>query len=280
MTDMNPDYQYGQQPTPPSPQMPQPSQQPLNQAQPLQQQQYQQPAQQPQQPGQQPMSGYAPFPPANNFISPGKPSKKWFVLSLIFIFTTLVALGLGGWALYNYFDQKDNVDAKVSTAVTSAVKDRADKDAAAFLEKEKQPNRQFAGPEDYGRVSFDYPKTWSVYVDKDASSGDTYSAYFNPASVPPVKATTQYSLRLTIEQKDYENVIKSYDNLVKNGKLTATAAKADSTDGTRFEGNFTDDIRGMAVIFKLRDKTVTLRSDAETFRGDFDALVNSITFNK
>jgi hypothetical protein len=260
MTDMNPDFQYGQQPTQPPTQMPQPSPQPVGQ------------------PQQQP--GYAPFPPANNFIAPGKPSKKWFVLSLIFIFTTLVALGLGGWALYNYFDQKDNVDAKVSTAVTVAEKKLGDKNAADFLEKEKQPNRLFAGPDDYGRVSFEYPKTWSIYVDKDTSSGDTYSAYFNPVSVPPVKNTTQYALRLTIEQKDYENVIKSYDNLVKNGKLTATAVKADSADGTRLEGNFTDDIRGMAVVFKIRDKTVTLRSDAETFRGDFDALVNTITFNK
>ncbi|MDB5163183.1 MAG: hypothetical protein JWN28_791 [Candidatus Saccharibacteria bacterium] len=256
MTDMNPDFQYGQQP----PQMPQPNVPPVAPV--------------------SPQPSYTPQPPVNNYMTPPKPSKKWFVLSIVFITTTLLALGAGGWALYNYFDQKDNVDAKVSTAVTSAVKERADKDAAAFLQKEKQPNRQFAGPDDYGRLSFDYPKTWSIYVDKDTSSGDTYAAYFNPVSVPPVKADTQYALRVTIEQKDYEKVIASYDNLVKDGSLTATAAKADATDGTRLEGSFTKDIRGIAVIFKIRDKTVTLRTDAETFRGDFDALVSTITFNK
>jgi hypothetical protein len=256
MTDMNPDFQFGQQP----PQMPQPTPPPV--APPA------------------PQLNYAPQQPVNNYITPPKPSKKWFVLSIVFITTTLLALGAGGWALYNYFDQKDNVDAKVSTAVTSAVKTQADKDAAAFLEKEKEPNRLFAGPDDYGRLAFNYPKTWSIYVDKDASSGNTYSAYFNPVSVPPVKTDTQYALRVTIEQKDYEKVIASYDSLVKKGDLAATAVKADATDGTRLEGNFTKDIRGIAVVFKIRDKTVTLRTDAETFRGDFDALVSTITFNK
>ncbi len=264
MTDMNPDFQYGQPTQPPQPQQPP--------------QPYQQPVSQLPQPQQPPM--YAPAPPVNNYIAPPAPSKKWLIIAIIFIITTLIALGLGGWALYNYFDQKDNVDAKVSTAVTAAVKERADKDAAAFLEKEKQPNRQFAGPDDYGRVAFDYPKTWSIYVDKDTTSGGTYSAYFNPVSVPPISMTTQYALRVTIEQKDYDRVIATYNRLVQSGKLTATAAKADSTDGTRLEGNFTDDIRGMAVIFKLRDKTVTIRSDAETFREDFNALINTVTFNK
>lgn len=267
---MNPDFQFGQQPQPV-----QPTQPPT----PYTQQGI------PQIPQQQP--GYAPVgqpptgqPPVNNYIIPGKSSKKWLILTIVFITTTLAAAGVGVWAYMNYLDQKDNTDAKISTAVTAGVKERADKDAADFLEKEKQPNRQFAGPDDYGRLSFDYPKIWSIYVNKDASASDTYEAYFNPVSVPPVKANTQYALRVIIEQKDVEKVIATYDGLVKKGDLKTSAVKADGTDGTRLEGNFTKDIRGMAVVFKIRDKTVTIRSDAETFRGDFDALVSTITFNK
>jgi len=261
MTDMNPDFQYGQ-----------PTQQPTQPISPFPQQGV------PQAPTQQ--IGYAPLPPVNNFIPAQKPSKKWLIIAVIFIVTTVLALGAGGWALYNYFDQKDNVDAKVSVAVIDAVKVQADKDAADFLEKEKQPNRQFAGPDDYGRLSFDYPKTWSIYVDQDATSGDRYVSYFNPVSVPPVSDKTQYALRVTIEQKDYEKVLAGYDSLVKKGDLKSSAVKADGTDGTRLEGNFTKDIRGSAVVFKIRDKTVTVRTDAETFRGDFDALIETITFNK
>lgn len=257
---MNPDFQFGQQPQPVAPTPP---------TNPYAQQGY------PQNVASQPTQ-----PPVNNYVIPPKPSKKWLILAIVFIATTLAALGGGVWAYTNYLDQKENTDAKISTAVTTGVKDQADKDAANFLEKEKQPNRQFVGPDDYGRLAFDYPKTWSVYVNKDTSSGNTFEAYLNPASVPPVKSTTQYALRVTIVQQDVENVLASYDSSVKRGDLKATAIKADGTDGTRLDGNFTKDIRGMAVVFKIRDKTVTIRSDAETFRGDFDALVSTITFNK
>jgi hypothetical protein len=271
MTDMNPDFQFGQQPQPDRLTQP---------GTPYTQQGV--PQIPPQQPGYAPQSSYAPAgqPPMNNYVIPGKSSKKWAILTVVFITTTLAAIGGGVWAYMNYLDQKNNTDAKISTAVTTAVKNQADKDAASFLEKEKQPNRQFAGPDDYGRLAFDYPKTWSVYVNKDTSNGGTYEAYFNPAAVPPVKADTQYALRVIIQQNDVERVLDSYDNLVKKGDLKATSMKADGTDGTRFEGNFTKDIRGMAVIFKIRDKTVTIRSDAETFRTDFDALISTITFNK
>jgi len=204
----------------------------------------------------------------------------WLILGITFIATTVIAAGVMTWALINYFDQKDNVDTKVATAVSVAKKEQADIDEAKFLQRDKEPNRQFAGPEDYGRLVFDYPKTWSVYIDKDATTGTTYSAYLNPVAVPSVSNTKQYALRVLIEQKDYENVIASYESLVKKGDLKSSAVKADSQDGTRLDGAFSKDVRGSAVIFKIRDKTVTIRSDADTFRTDFDKLITTITFNK
>lgn len=205
---------------------------------------------------------------------------KWLIISIVFIITTIAAIGVMVFALVNYFDQKNNVDTKVSTAVATAKKEQADADEAKFTERDKEPNRQFVGPEDFGRLSFDYPKTWSVYIEKDVTSGDIYQAYLNPIAVPPVTTTQQYALRVTIETKDYDAVVSSYQSLVKKGDLKSSAVKADSQDGSRLDGNFTKDIRGSAVIFKIRDKTVTIRTDADTFKGDFDALIATITFNK
>jgi len=205
-------------------------------------------------------------------------ANTWLILSIVFIVTT-VGLGIAfAWALMNYFDQKDNVDTKVSTAVTSAVKTQADKDAATFEAAEKKPNRQFAGPEDFGALSFDYPKTWSTYIDKDASSG-SFHAYLNPVSVPPISEKTQYALRVTIETKSYDTVLGTYSSLVKKGDLKSSIVKIDEVDSTRLDGNFTKDIRGSAVIMKIRDKVVTIRTDADTFKPDFDALVATIKFN-
>lgn len=231
---------------------------------------------------QPPVGGYAQpqpqsTPPPKSY-SPK--ARMWMILSFVFIFTTLGLGGLSVWAAMNYYDQKNNVDIKVDDAVSKAVKDQSDKDAAAFLEKEKQPNRQFAGPDDYGRLSFDYPKTWSVYEAKDATKGGTYEVYLNPGVVPPIDAAQQYALHVTIENKDYDKVLDGYKNAVQKGELRSTGVTVYEQEGARLEGNFTKDIRGMAVIFKIRDKTVTIRSDAETFRGDFDALIKTITFNK
>ncbi|MFZ1250707.1 MAG: hypothetical protein WAR37_04655 [Candidatus Microsaccharimonas sp.] len=255
---MNPEQPY-------QPQQPQPQYQPAPQpvAQPV-----------PQQP---PMYSYGPAPAAPR---PHRQSKLWLILTFVFILTTLSSAGFAVYAYLQYKDQKDNVDSKISNAVALAVKEQADKDAADFLEKEKEPNRQFVGPDDYGRVSFDYPKTWSVFEAKDATQGSTYEAYFNPGTVPPISSEQQYALHMTIEDKDYDKVIDSYKALVTKGDLVSSSVKADDQNGTRLDGSFNKNIRGFAVIFKIRDKTVTIRSDAETFKGDFEALIQTITFNK
>jgi len=193
-----------------------------------------------------------------------------------------LALVAAIWGIVNYMDQKTNVDGKVADAVTLAKKQQADSDDAKFQASEKQPNREFVGPDDYGRLTFSYPKTWSVYVDKDGTSGTTYQAYLNPVSVPPVSSssTEQYALRITIEQRDYATVLASYGDLVKKGTLRSSAFTVDGSNGTRLDGNFTKDIRGSAVIFKIRDTTLTMRTDADTFDTDFNALIATIKFNQ
>jgi hypothetical protein len=200
------------------------------------------------------------------------------IIGLVILF--LAAGSAAIWAYINYNEQKTNVDGKVSLAVVEAKKTQGDADEAKFAEREKEPNRAFVGPDDYGRLTFDYPKTWSVYVANDVSKGGTFQAYLNPVTVPPVSETQQYSLRVTIEQKDYDQVVKSYQDLVKSGKLSSSATSANGNNGTRLDGNFTKDIRGSAVIYKIRDKTVTLRTDADTFKPDFETLIKTLNFNQ
>lgn len=204
----------------------------------------------------------------------------WMMATIGLIILSVALSGFGIWSFMNYSDQKTNVDTKVSAAVAAAKKSQADTDEAKFTEREKQPNRQFVGPDDYGRVTFDYPKTWSVYISKDASGGGNYEAYLNPITVPPVATSQQFALRLVIQQLDYDKVVSSFDSLVKNGSLKSSNIKANGVNGVRLDGSFTKDIRGVEVIFKIRDKTLTLRTDANTFLNDFDALVQTIKFNQ
>lgn len=195
----------------------------------------------------------------------------------------ILVLGAGSaaiWAYVNYNEQKTNVDGKVDLAVAEAKKAQGDVDEAKFAEREKEPNREFVGPDDYGRLSFMYPKTWSAYIANDVTKGSgTYEAYLNPITVPPVSPTQQYALRVLIEEKDYGQVVGSYDALVKKGDLKSSATSANGQNGTRIDGSFTKNIRGSAVIYKVRDKTITLRTDADTFKPDFENIIKTIKFN-
>lgn len=207
-------------------------------------------------------------------------SHTWMILGISFIGISLIVGVAAILALMNYLDQKNNFDTTIAAAVSLAQKEQADADEAKFAEREKAPNRQFAGPDDYGRLTFDYPKTWSVYVNEDGSgNGDTYEAYLNPVTVPPVNKDTRYALRVTIEQVGFDEVISDYDKDVEEGNLKSSSVTINGTGATRLDGQFTDDIRGSAVIFKIRDKTVTIRSDADTFKKDFNKIIGTIDYN-
>lgn len=202
------------------------------------------------------------------------------IIAIIGLIVLVLATGSAAiWAYVNYNEQKTDVDGKIALAVAKGKKDQGDADEEKFAEREKEPNRQFVGPDDFGRLTFDYPKTWSVYVDNDGSDGPMYGAYINPIVVPPVNPNQQYALRVTIEQKDFDQVVKSYEALVKKGDLRTSATTANGHNGTRLDGNFNKNIRGSAVLYKIRDKTVTVRTDADTFKPDFEKLIKTIDFN-
>lgn len=204
----------------------------------------------------------------------------WMITAIGLIVAFLAVGSLAIWIFFNYQDQKNNVDTKVGEAVAIAKKEQADEDEIKFAAREKEPNREFTGPDDYGRLAFMYPKTWSVYVAKEvARAGGVYEAYLNPITVPPVSADQQFATRVLIETKNYDEVLKQYEQKITKGELRSSTFNANGENGVRIDGTFSENIRGSAVIFKLRDKVVTIRTDADFFKPDFDALIATIKFN-
>ncbi len=200
---------------------------------------------------------------------------------ILLAFALVMCIGLAIWLFMQYTDQKNNVDARIDSHVAEAVLKANEASDKKFAEREKEPNRQFVGPDDYGRLTFSYPKTWSLYVASDAAKGGTYEAYLNPVYVPPTTVSGQrFAARVEITDVDFDKTIARYDALVKKGDLSSSTVSANGQNGTRLDGSFTKDIRGSAVFFKLRDKTVSLYTDAETFKPDFNALVQTVGFNQ
>lgn len=187
--------------------------------------------------------------------------------------------GFGVWSFTSYLDHKNNVDTKVAAAVTKAKAAQAVELEKDFVEREKQPYTKFNGPDDLGHVTFDYPKTWSVYVAKNGSDGD-FEAYLNPGTVPAVNTTQPYATRVIVDNKEYDDSLKSYESLVKSGKLRSSPVTVNGFTGVRLDGAFSSQREGSSVIFKVRDKTLLVSTDASAFRADFDnVIVKSLDFN-
>ena len=196
-------------------------------------------------------------------------------ISLIVLFIAAGSFAI--WSFVNYSDQKNNVDTKVSLAVAEARKIQSETDEAKFAEREKEPRREFVGPSEYGRLTFDYPKTWSVYVENDGSDRSAYKAYLHPVTVPPLgNGNTRIAMRVTIENQDYDQVLSNYSYAVQEGNLRTSNVEVNGNNGVRLDGAFSENIRGSLVLLRVRDKTVSLRTDADTFKPDFDKILKTV----
>ncbi|MEO5690924.1 MAG: hypothetical protein ABIQ64_01940 [Candidatus Saccharimonadales bacterium] len=196
------------------------------------------------------------------------------------VLTGLMVLVLTGatiWLFMGYTDYKSNSDQKVATAVASAKKDQQELDEKSFFEKEKLPTRIYTGPADLGSISFQYPRTWSVYVGKQVAG---LEVYLHPDVVPPVSNTQPFATRIVVEDKAYDAVLKAYDSLVKKGDLRSNPVTIEGFSGIRLDGKFTKEREGSVVVFKVRDKTLTVATDASAYRGDYDnTILKSLKFN-
>ena len=174
------------------------------------------------------------------------------------------------------------IDAAVASAVNEAIYKTQEEDLAKFNEEEKYPYRSFAGPADYGQLSFEYPKTWSVYIASDASKGGDYQAYLNPLEVNPVSNNTVNSLRVTIRDKAYDDVAAEYQRYVErnDSNLSAEATEVFGTTAIKYVGQIPNtELYGVVVIFKIRDKTAILQTDAMPFLDDFNNVLGTVKFN-
>ena len=175
-----------------------------------------------------------------------------------------------------------NYESDKGLAVAEAVKAKQDDLEKEFAEREKLPFYSFTGPSDYGSISFQYPKTWSVYVESDGVDNSDYKAYFRPSQVDPIKnKNSRYALRFSILNRQYDTVQKNYETKVKNGKMTSSIFNADGNNitGIRYEGEIEKEINGVVILVKVNDKTAVFQMDAEAYRTDFENLVQGLRRN-
>ena len=224
-------------------------------------------------------------PPRPDLTAEPKKNNRDLIKTIVIIVVSLIAatfIGLFIWIFIKNQDASTNLESQIDIAVADAVDEQTKKLEIEFAEREKNPYKIFSGPEDYGLLSFEYPKTWSLYVAKDASDGKNYEAYFNPDQVEPISDDTINALRVIIRNDTYDKVLAEYQKAMekKDSNLTVSSVTFNGIDGTKYSGTIPDtELNGYIVIFKIRDKTVILQTDSILFESEFNTLLETVTFN-
>ena len=209
--------------------------------------------------------------------------KTILIIALSLVSVTFIGLFI--WMFIQFSTAREDVDGQIADAVMIAVDENTTKLESEFAEREKYPLKTFAGPADYGALTFEYPKTWSVYVARDAANGGDFEAYFNPVEVKEVSNEEIYSLRLAIRDRAFDDVVGEYQRALEGPEpslvLNSVMIGKDSNiNANRYTGKIPNtEHNGIIVIFKIRDKTVIMQTDSVLFEKDFNALISSVRFN-
>ncbi len=236
------------------------------------------------------MNPQQPLPPTPQLTLP-KPSKKPLIAAIILGVLLIASLAFGYWAFSGRQDYKNNTDKKVSAAVAAAQTAQAAKLQAQFDEQSKSPYKTYTGSATYGSVSFNYPKTWSAYVDETGNT-QPIDGYFYPGQVPGIEGSTAYALRVELVNDDYATVLNQFQSNIQNNSVKASAylppkmkGVANAQVGTRFDGVIGQNQQGASqtgsmVVLKVRDKTLQIYTQSNDYLPDFNNIIlASLTYS-
>lgn len=198
------------------------------------------------------------------------------VISLL----AVLFIGLFIWMTFKWNEANTNVQGKIDVAVAKAKNELQAKLENEFAEKEQYPFLTFSGPADFGSLTFEYPKNWSVYIPDDASRGGEFNAYLNPGQVNVVSDSTIMALRVSIRTEQIESILETYNRKVQDGDMTVASKVVNKINVNVFTGKLDNEYQGIVCIFKIRDKTAILQTDSSNvFRENFEKILSTIRFN-
>ena len=196
-------------------------------------------------------------------------------ISLILTVLLLIgALGFGFWAFAGRQDYKNNVDQKIAAANAVAVRNADSAKDVIFAQQEKYPLRTYNGPEAYGSLSIQYPKTWSAYVDDTGNGAAQLDGYFNPGTVPSISSQTSvFALRVQVINTPYSQTLLDLSSQQQAGKLTVSAyalPKVPKAVGVKAVGTFSSGTDGEMVVLPLRNETLQISTQGSSYTDDFE----------
>lgn len=210
-----------------------------------------------------------------------KSSKKKHHWGIIITITLLVLLLIGSlifgiWSYMKMQDYKTNSDQKSSKAVAIAVQKEDSKKDQEFTEKEKYPLKPYLGPDTYGGINMQYPKTWAAFITQTDGGPTPIDGYFYPNFVPGIQSGTNFAVRLQVTSQTYDQEMKQFESKVRAGKVTVSPIvlkNVPSVTGSRVTGEVKTGQKDVMVLLPLRDKTIKISTESPEFQPDFDNII-------
>lgn len=206
-------------------------------------------------------------------------------ISISIVLVILLGMMLAGvgalsiWLFGEYSTQKQTTEEQINAAVAEARNEQSKEDEEKYLELSKRPKLRLTAPDEVGRVTFEYPRNWDVYISEDGIESDEYTAFLNPGGVLPIEdETNRYALRVEVFRGKVDEFLSEYEDLLEEGTVKSSVVSSNGHDGTRLDGLLEEEIRGSMVVYKVDDNVLAIRTDAETFTKDFDELITTIDF--
>jgi hypothetical protein len=209
-------------------------------------------------------------------------SKKGGIgLILTIVILILLLIGISYFAYTSYtkmLDYKNNVDPKINAAVEAAKKETEEKKDKEFIEKEKNPLRNYKSSDVLGLVNIDYPKTWSAYIveDQSVSSNKPIEGFLHPSFVPGKDVGVAFALRMELTNRQYSDELKQYDGKVKQGTVKVqpySAPKVPSVVGVKITGEIERGKQSTMVMLPIREKTLRIYTESPQFLGDLENII-------
>lgn len=215
-------------------------------------------------------------------ISGGGTPWGWIITVIILSVLLVSAAGFAFWAFAGRQDYKNNSDEKAAAAVEVAKKETTEENNKRFAEELKNPLKTYTGPESFGSVAVQYPKTWSAYIaNQGLTSGSVLDIYFHPDVVPAISASSGTSrpavaLRVQVLNQSYTQTVNALKSSVDSGQVTAepyTLPKVPDQTGTLFRGKLANELVGTQIVLPLRDKSLVINTDTDQFLPDFNKYI-------
>jgi hypothetical protein len=203
------------------------------------------------------------------------------VISLILAVTLLVLIVIfAGWAFMSRQDYKNNVDAKIQVAVAAKQAQDTITEKTQLAQDEKQPYYTYQGPPQYGSISFQYPRTWSAYVNSSGSGSALIDGYFMPPILSSVSdQTANFALRVQVLNQSYSQSLQGITGQSgRSSAITSTAYSlklVPSVVGVEVSGALSVAQGSTATMVMLPDRTNTIEiwTDGTTYLSDFNSVI-------